>query len=324
MSVFTTLTLEEVRDWLRDFAIGDIVELKGIAAGITNTNYFVVTTNARYVLTIFEKNDLDELPYFVDLMAYLAKHDVPCPAPIVDKNGIALHVLKGKPALMVSCLQGSDVEFPNLAQCIAVAQTLAHMHVAGVGFQSTSHNQRGASWRNQTAQQVLPKLPADEADLLKNELVYQTGLDLNDCPHGVIHGDLFRDNVLFDGDKLGGFIDFYYACHDVLAYDVAIAVNEWCIHADGRFDTEKLNAFLTAYQQVRPFTDAELQCWPALLRRAALRFWLSRLYDFHYPVAGELTHAKNPDHFKTILEDRIEMASELDSAVDLMRKLKKV
>ena len=319
MSVFTTLTLEEVRHWLSDFAIGEIVDLKGIAAGITNTNYFVVTTSARYVLTIFEKNDLDELPYFVDLMAYLAQHDVPCPAPIRDNNGIALHSLKGKPALMVSCLKGRDVETPSLVQCVAVAQTLARMHVVGTGFQSASHNQRGANWRNQTAQQVLPKLAEDEAKLLKNELAFQAALNLNDCPHGVIHGDLFRDNVLFDGDQLGGFIDFYYACHDVIAYDVAIAVNEWCIHQDGSFNTEKLESFLTAYQQIRPFTAAELHHWPALLRRAALRFWLSRLYDFHFPEAGELTHAKDPNHFRNILQNRIEMASELGRLLATLR-----
>jgi len=320
MSVFTTLTLEDVRAWLRDFAIGELVELKGIAAGITNTNYFVVTEDSRYVLTIFEKNDSDELPYFVDLMAYLAKHDVPCPAPILDKNGVALHTLKGKPALMVTCLKGRDVETPNLAQCVAVAQTLAQMHVAGEGFQSTSHNQRGANWRNQTAQQVLSKLADDEAELLKNELAFQASLNLNDCPHGVIHGDLFRDNVLFDGNQLGGFIDFYYACHDVLAYDVAIAVNEWCINPDGNFDAEKLENFLAAYQQVRPFTATELVFWPALLRRAALRFWLSRLYDFHFPAAGELTHAKDPNHFKNILKNRIEMASELDGALQFVKQ----
>ena len=309
MSVFTPLNLDEVRTWLREFDIGEIVTLKGIAAGITNTNYFVITANNRYVLTIFEKNDLDELPYFVDLMAYLAKHDVPCPAPIADKNNITLHTLKGKPALMVSCLQGRDVESPNLAQCMAVAQTLAHMHVAGAGFQSISHNQRGANWRSQTAQQVLPKLSADDANLLKSELAYQMALNLSDCPHGVIHGDLFRDNVLFDGDTLGGFIDFYYACHDVLAYDVAIAVNEWCIYADGRLDDEKLNAFLMAYQRVRAFENVESAHWYALLRRAALRFWLSRLYDFHYPATGELTHAKDPDHFKHILQNRIQISS---------------
>jgi homoserine kinase type II len=304
MSVFTTLTLEDVREWLTQFNIGSIQSLKGIAAGITNTNYFVVTDTNRYVLTIFEKNDFDELPYFVNLMTHLAQHRVPCPAPIVDKQGIALHRLKGKPALMVSCLQGRDISAPNVAQCQAVAATLASMHLAGLSFHQQSHNQRGQGWRIITAQQVLPKLSVEQQTLLQEELDYQHSLDLTDLPHGVIHGDLFRDNVLFEGDQLGGFIDFYYACHDVLAYDVAIAVNEWCIDEDGSFDTVKRDAFLAAYQAVRPFEQAEQQQWDALLRRAALRFWLSRLYDYHFPLAGELTHAKDPMHFERILKYR--------------------
>jgi homoserine kinase type II len=307
MSVFTTLTLEEVRIWLHDFAIGEIVELRGIAAGITNTNYFVITAQQKYVLTIFEHNKLEELPYFVDLMTHLAKQGVPCPTPIVDKNGLALHVLKGKPALMVSCLQGSDTEVPSVAQCAQVATSLAHMHIAGQGFAKKSHNQRDQDWRDATVDQVMIKLTADEQALLKTELAFQDKLDLSKLPHGVVHGDLFRDNVLFDGDKLGGFIDFYYACDDSLAYDVAIAVNDWCVLPDGRFDEEKLNAFLSAYQDVRPFTAAENASWNALLRGAALRFWLSRLFDFYYPAEGELTHAKDPNHFKRILKHRILM-----------------
>jgi homoserine kinase type II len=309
MSVFTTLTLDEVRTCLRDFDIGEIVELRGIAAGITNTNYFVITQNNKYVLTIFEKNNLAELPYFVELMAHLAKHGVPCPSPIADKNGLCLHALKGKPALMVSCLQGKDVATPNLAQVRAVASTLAKLHLAGESFKHISHNQRGQAWFEQTVKKVLPKLSPQEQALLQNELAYQQALDTSQLPHGVIHGDLFRDNVLFDGDSLGGFIDFYYACYDVLLYDVAIAVNEWCLHHNGAdlgaIDNEKVDAFLGAYQSVRPFTAQELACWPALLRRAALRFWLSRLYDFYFPQDGELTHAKDPNHFKSILQARI-------------------
>ncbi len=307
MSVFTTLTLEEVRAWLRDFAIGEIIELRGVAAGITNTNYFVITQNNRYVLTIFERNKLEELPYFVDLMTHLAKHGVPCPTPIADKNGLALHVLKGKPALMISCLKGSDTDTPNAAQCAQVAKALAQMHIAGRDFTRKSHNQLGADWRDVTAQQVLLKLTSEEQLLLKTELDYQNTLKLASLPHGVVHGDLFRDNVLFDGEKLGGFIDFYYACDDNLAYDVAIAVNDWCVLVDGSFDDEKLNAFLSAYQALRPFTEAECLSWHALLRCAALRFWLSRLFDFYYPATGELTHAKDPNHFKRILQHRIQL-----------------
>ncbi len=305
MSVFTTLNLEEVRAWLRDFAIGEIVELRGIAAGITNTNYFVITAQQKYVLTIFEHNKLEELPYFVDLMTHLAKHGVPCPTPIADKNGLALHVLKGKPALMVSCLKGADTETPSVAQCSQVASSLAQLHIAGQSFVKKSHNQRDQDWRDATVDQVMIKLSADEQILLKAELAFQDNLNLSKLPHGVVHGDLFRDNVLFDGEKLGGFIDFYYACDDSLAYDVAIAVNDWCVRDDGQFDKEKLKAFLSAYQAVRPFTAAENLSWHALLRGAALRFWLSRLFDFYYPAEGELTHAKDPNHFKRILQHRI-------------------
>ncbi|MFD0929251.1 homoserine kinase [Methylophilus glucosoxydans] len=304
MSVFTTLSLDEVRLWLAPFNVGELQTLRGIAAGITNTNYFVETSESRFVLTVFEKNDFDELPYFVHLMTHLSQHGIQCPSPIVDKEGVALHRIHGKPALMVSCLRGSDVSQPNLTQIEAVAQTLARMHLAGMAFHEQSHNQRGQGWRVMTAQQVMPKLAPVQQHLLQEELQFQHGLDLSGLPHGVIHGDLFRDNVLFDGNVLGGFIDFYYACHDVLAYDVAIAVNEWCVDANGVFVDDKLAVFMNAYHAVRPFTAEEKSFWPALLRRAALRFWLSRLYDFYYPVVGELTHAKDPAHFERVLLNR--------------------
>ena len=301
MSVFTTITLAEARDWLRDFAIGEIVDLRGIAAGITNTNYFVVTADNKYVLTIFEENEMADLPYFVDLMTHLDKRGVPCPKPIADKNGVCLRLLKGKPALMVSCLRGADTETPSIDQCAQVGRTLAQMHLAGHDFKHKSHNLRDANWRNATAMKVMDKLSTAEQNLLKQILAFQENFDLSALPHGVIHGDLFRDNVLFDGEKLGGFIDFYYACHDVLAFDVAVAVNDWCLLENGEFDELKLNAFMQAYIAIRPFDEAEQQAWQGLLCIAALRFWLSRLYDWHYPHAGELTHAKDPNHFKQIL-----------------------
>jgi homoserine kinase type II len=312
MSVFTTLNLQEVRDYLRDFNIGEIEELRGIAAGITNTNYFVITAKSKYVLTIFEKNSLDELPYFVGLMAHLAKRDVLCPTPIADKNGVALHQLKGKPALMVSCLQGKDIAIPSINQVQQVARALAHMHNAGADYSAHSVNQRDMAWRNATAQSVLPKLLQSDQDLLISELNYLHKIDFSNLPKGVIHGDLFRDNVLFNNENLGGFIDFYYACNDCLAYDVAIAVNEWCVHHNGadigELDAEKVDAFLAAYEEIRPFYHAEYAAWYDLCRLAALRFWLSRLYDFHFPKDGELTHTKDPNHFKHILQQWITIA----------------
>jgi len=304
MSVFTTLTLSEAQTCLRDYSIGEITELKGIAAGITNTNYFVITTKARYVLTIFEANRFEDLPYFVALMTHLAEHDIPCPAPIVDKNGKALQVIKDKPALLVTCLKGRDVKTPDTEQCAQVGRVLAKMHLAGESFNLTSSNQRDDEWRNYTASLVMDKLSPEDQSLLRQALTFQNQLDLSSLPKGVIHGDLFRDNVLFDGAELGGFIDFYYACYDVLAYDVAIAVNDWCLTNTGEFDEPRLNAFMQAYTEVRPFNDAEKNVWQGLLSIAALRFWLSRLYDLHFPAEGELTHAKDPDYFKQILLKR--------------------
>lgn len=304
MSVFTTLTLQEVQALLQDFPIGEIKELKGIAAGITNTNYFVMTEQAKYVLTIFEANDFDELPYFVDLMTHLAEHDIPCPAPIKDKHGVDLRLIKDKPALLISCLSGGTVENPDAEQCAQAGRVLAKMHLAGGAFDRASINQRDTAWLMKTADQVMDKLSADDQSILSQALIFQDELDLRALPRGVIHGDLFRDNVLFDGTQLGGFIDFYYACNDVLAYDVAITVNDWCLTDNGDFDELRLNAFMQAYTEVRPFNDAEKQAWQGLLCIAALRFWLSRLYDFHYPAEGEITHAKDPNHFKNILLKR--------------------
>ena len=301
MSVFTTLTLAEAQTFLRDFAIGEILALKGIAAGITNTNYFVLTADSKYVLTIFEENQLEDLPYFVDLMTHLAQKNVLCPNPIFDKNDMSLHALKGKPALMVSCLSGEDTESPSIDQCAQVGRALAQMHLAGQDFKHKSHNLRGADWRVATAAKMMHKLSNADQNLLKQIMDFQVKFDVSALPHGVIHGDLFRDNVLFDGEKLGGFIDFYYACDDVLAFDVAVAVNDWCLLENGEFDEPKLNAFMQAYTAIRPFNEAEQQAWQGLLCIAALRFWLSRLYDWHFPLAGELTHKKDPNHFKQIL-----------------------
>jgi homoserine kinase type II len=314
MSVFTSVSIQQLQAWLQDYAIGELVELKGISSGITNTNYFVTTTQNKFVLTLFEHNTLEELPYYIDLMSHLATHGIPCPQPIADKAGASLHMLNGKPAALISCLTGQDVEVPNVAQCSAVGAVLAKMHLAGQSFERQfpqhsqlgkgGHNQRGADWRIKTAAQVMPHLSIDDQQLLKGTLAFQATLDVTQMPKGVTHADLFRDNVLFDGDVIGGLIDFYYACHDVLAYDLAITVNDWCVNADGSLDVPRLNAMLSAYQAVRPFNQAEHEAWHSMLRIAALRFWLSRLYDYIYPQMGELTHAKDPNHFQRILKLR--------------------
>jgi len=305
MSVFTTVTPDQLKPWLAAYPLGELLELQGIASGITNTNYFVTTATGRYVLTLFEEHTADELPYFLDLMAYLAERGVPCPHPVADRSGARLGELNGKPASLVSCLQGRDLEAPALVHCAEVGRVLAEMHVAGLAFPVEVQNPRGAEWRRVTASKVIEFLSAEDQALLSQALAIDASLSLEGLPKGVIHADLFRDNVLFDGERLGGLIDFYYACNDVLLYDIAIAVNDWCVSADGSLDNVRVDALLKAYHAVRPLTVAEHQAWPAVLQIAALRFWLSRLLDKHFPHAGELTHAKDPVHFKNILYRRI-------------------
>lgn len=302
MSVFTTVTEAQLRVWLQNYPLGDLLELKGIASGITNTNYFVTTTTGRYVLTLFEKNSADELPYFLDLMSHLAEHEIPCPSPIRMHDGKTLSILNGKPAALVSCLRGKSLELPSSKHCKEIGLVLARMHLAGASFDLDMRNPRGSEWRSETAASVLPFMSEDMRTFLQLELEQQAAYAMADLPRGVIHADLFRDNVLFDGDVLGGLIDFYYACNDALLYDLAITVNDWCFESDGCLDPKRVDALLDAYQSVRVLTDAEIAAWPMMLRIAALRFWLSRLYDMYFPQEGELIHAKDPLHFQHILQ----------------------
>ncbi|MEQ6289684.1 homoserine kinase [Vogesella sp. GCM10023246] len=302
MSVYTTVSQDEMRAWLQRYALGELVELKGIAAGITNTNYFVTTTHGRYVLTLFEVLALNELPYFLKLKSHLSRHGVACPAPIADHTDNFASLLAGKPACLVSCLSGHDVSQPNAAQCFAVGEMLAQMHLAGNTFPLRMVNPRGPAWWSRTATELYPHMPADEAELLRAEIAFQDQHRFDDLPHGVIHADLFKDNVLMDGDKIAGFIDFYYACNDILLYDVAIALNDWARLDDGSIDDALATALLAGYQSVRPLTAAEIQAWPLMLRAAALRFWTSRLLDFYRPASGELTFTKDPGVFGRLLQ----------------------
>ncbi|MGO9444593.1 MAG: homoserine kinase [Thiobacillaceae bacterium] len=304
MSVFTAVSPDEARAWLKNFVLGDLVELKGISDGIENTNYFLTTTHGRYVLTLFEKLTAQELPFFVGLMAHLSNHGVPCPRPVADLNDCMVGGINGKPAVIVSRLAGKPVSDPTLAQCTQVGEVLADLHLAGRTYMSPMANPRGTQWREQVAPEVRPYLSAERAALLDEEMRFQSRQSYMNLPQSVVHADLFRDNILFDGEMLGGVIDFYFACHDVQLYDVAIAVNDWCIETSGSLDEQRTVSLLQAYHVRRPFTLAERSAWPAMLRLAALRFWLSRLFDLHFPRPGELTHAKDPEHFGRILQSR--------------------
>jgi homoserine kinase type II len=301
MSVFTKVSYAELLEFLRRYPLGEVLGFQGIGEGVENTNYYVDTADGRWVLTLFERLNHADLPFFLDLMEHLAQRGVPCPRPLHMSKGGTLTHLNHKPAALVQRLTGQSVLFPSAAQCAAVGALLGQMHVAAAGFAGRVANPRGAAWRNATAQMLLPAVDADTAALIRDELAAQQELELGALPQGVIHADLFRDNVLFTGEQLSGVIDFYYACHDALLYDLAVTVNDWGFDARG-FNTELARWLITRYAAVRQVTRDEQKAWPLVLRAAAFRFWLSRLHDWHFPRGGDLVHVKDPAEYRRKLE----------------------
>lgn len=301
MSVFTPVSHEEVATFLQEYPVGKLLSVEGISAGIENSNFFVDTNDGRWVLTIFETIGASELPFCLGLTGHLAENGVPSPAPVKNREGQVFGWLKGKPAALVQRLNGGDVGEPGLAQQAAIGKVLADLHQATMDFDLHRDNTRGQDWWNAIIPTVLPKLSAEDADLLHDEQLAQAGFDRSELPDGIAHADLFRDNALFVDGNLAGLIDFYYACNEALLYDVAVTVNDWCRNADGSLDDDALKAMMDAYHDRRPLTAAEQTAWPLMLRAAALRFWVSRLKDFHFPREGEMTHAKDPNEFRDLL-----------------------
>lgn len=313
MSVFTCVSEADARSLLEQFEIGALSQLEGIVSGIENTNYFLTTTQSTYVLTLFEQLSVEELPFFLRLMSYLSNQQVPCPQPVANKNGQMLLDLHHKPASIVSRLHGKSITTPDLSHCAEVGSTLAQIHLAGQSFEVHRDNPRGSAWWKALAPQLAPKLSTDLAELLHNEIRYQALHRFQDLPRGIIHADLFRDNVLFHEGQLTGVIDFYFACTDSWLYDLAITVNDWCVNENITIDAARVRALLQAYHKLRPLSALERGAWPVLLRAAALRFWVSRLFDLHFPREGELTHAKDPEHFRLLLSHHIHQPALLRS-----------
>ena len=307
MSVYTPVSEAELGEWLRNYSVGELKACEPVKAGIENTNYFVTTTQGRYVLTLFERLPADELPFYIDLMAHLARHGIPCPAPIANLSDQYLGTLKTKPAALVTRLPGRSLEEPGERHCEELGALLARMHLAGRSYGAYLDNPRGPKWWRFAAKEVMRFLKQPQQTLLEAELAYQAEHRFPDLPRGPVHADLFRDNTLWDGARISGVVDFYFAGVDCLLYDLAVCVNDWCLKskANHGVDPSRAQALLAAYHAVRPLTALEREAWPAMLRAAALRFWLSRLHDYHLPRPGMLVHAHDPEHFRHILESRI-------------------
>lgn len=301
MSVFTKVSHAELEAFLRHYDLGTLIGYTGIGEGIENTNYFVDTSRGRWVLTLFERLNYDDLPFFLGLMEHLARHGYASALPVADNDGRTLSSLNGKPAALVARLTGQSVLFPSLAQCAAVGHALGELHKLTASYSGTCFNTRGVEWRKTTGETLLPKVSDDARKLIEDELAAQVQLDLASLPQGVIHADLFKDNVLFVDERLTGVIDFYYACNDALLYDLAVTLNDWCAEADGSLNKAHAAALLSAYRACRPPNAAEKAAWPLVLRAAAFRFYLSRLYDWTFPREGDLVHIKDPEPYRRIL-----------------------
>nr|WP_315186109.1 homoserine kinase [uncultured Albidiferax sp.] len=314
MAVYTNVSLKEATALLRQLDLGDVTALRGIQGGIENTNYFATTDSGEYVLTLFERLGFEQLPYYLHLMKHLAQRGIPVPDPMGNKAGNILHTVKKKPASVVTKLRGKSELAPGVPHCAAVGDMLARMHLAGRDFGMDQPNLRGLAWWNDTTPVVLPFLEPAQAQLLQSELAYQNHIAASSAyaalPQGAIHADLFRDNVMFDtvdgAPQLSGFFDFYFAGTDAWLFDIAVCLNDWCVDLPtGAHDAARYDAFLAAYQAVRPLAAAERQLLPALLRAGALRFWISRLWDFHLPREAALLQAHDPTHFERVLRQRI-------------------
>ncbi len=332
MAVYTEVGFDEANALVERLGLGALTALRGIEGGIENTNYFATTGQGEFVLTVFERLGFEQLPYYLCLMKHLAERGIPVPAPAADPQALPatahvfdvitaqapcelLHTVAGKPAAVVQKLAGKSELAPTAAHCAELGRMLAQMHLAGRDFPRIQPNLRGLAWWNDTAPVVLPYLKESQSALLRSELAYQNHVAESSAyaalPRGPVHGDLFRDNAMFATDndgaapRLTGVFDFYFAGTDTWLFDLAVCLNDWAIDlANGRHAAPRADALLNAYTAVRPLTGAERALLPALLRAAALRFWISRLWDFHLPREASMLKAHDPAHFERVLRER--------------------
>lgn len=300
MSVFTPISTLEASAFIAPYHVGEIIDFQNIAAGVENSNFFVTTTEGRYVLTIFEKIARKDLDFYMGLMTHLHGRGVACAAPLATADGAVIRELKGKPAALVTRLSGNDIAHPTPNDCRAVGVALARLHEAAQSFALQMPNWRGPPWWRSYALDLEPHLSTSENAQIATEIAHQQHFDDLNLPRGVIHGDLFRDNILWDDHgthHTPQMIDFYFACNEQLLFDVAVTVNDWCldyaVYPAAKLHSDNARALLAGYASVRAFVPAEYAAWPQMLRAAALRTWLGRLGYHYFPRDSELTHPKD-------------------------------
>ncbi|HEY1710266.1 MAG TPA: homoserine kinase [Rhizomicrobium sp.] len=313
MAVYTDVSFEELEAFLADYDVGKPRSFKGIAEGVENSNFFLQTERDAYFLTLYEKRVQEEdLPFFLGLMDHLAAKGIPCPVPARDKSGRLASNLNGRPAALLSFLDGVSLRKPEAAHCAAVGRALAAMHEAGKDFALTRPNALTVEgWRE------LEDSTRDGADSVQEGLAALITRTLEqlvrewpaELPRGIIHADLFPDNVLFMGGKVSGLIDFYFACNDAFAYDLAVMLNSWCFEPDGAYNVTKSRALIAAYEQTRPLSLVEVSALPTLARGAALRFLLTRLYDWINPSPSALVRPKDPREYSRKLRFHLKVRS---------------
>ncbi|WP_250656416.1 homoserine kinase [Alkalimarinus coralli] len=322
MAVYTSVNRSELSDFLLQYSLGELVEFSEIGDGIENSNYFVTLApqneervgrdagngqHQKWVLTLFENLKAQELPFFLQLMTWLAEKGFPVPAPCVRKDGTLNGTLRGKPSILVPCFNGRSLDNPAPAHCERVGKLIAEMHQALIHCPQQRSAPRNIDWMRSQASRLSGLIPQSDMKLLRSAIDHYGTMkpEMEQCPSGVIHADLFKDNVLFDGDEISGVIDFFHACNDSLLFDLAVAANDWAVDGKQQYDKLRLNALVTGYQSVRPWSDSECSLWPSFLHLAALRFWLSRLESRYMPgyqkVSTQGDKTKEPDELKRII-----------------------
>jgi len=304
MSVYTSIDKPQLEAFLSDYPVDKLVNFTGIEAGITNSNFFVTTKSREYVLTIVEHESAEDVEWFMQLLGFLHKSHIPCAEPVFANTSRYTQFLADKPATLVAKLSGREKIEVSADDCFEIGSVLAQLHVSCKAYPSQRSDSRGQLWHQQTTDKVCPRLSKEDKNLLTSKMNDCYIEKLSTLPSSVIHADLFRDNVLFDNEKISGIIDFYYACSDCMLYDLAIVFNDWCREEDKSIDTHRARALFSGYEKIRTLQNSEKSAWPQAVQRAALRFWLSRLHDWHFPIDGLLTSAHDPAPLKSILNER--------------------